>query len=33
MLYQIHNGAVRFAADTILDHINFEIRDTEEIAA
>ena len=32
MLYQIHNGAVRFAADTILEHINFEIRDTEKIA-
>lgn len=32
MLYQIHNGAVKFAADTILKNINFEIRDTEKIA-
>lgn len=32
MLYQICNGAVRFAAETILEHINFEIRDKEKIA-
>lgn len=32
MLYQIHNGAVRFAAETILEDINFEIRNTEKIA-
>lgn len=32
MLYQICNGAVRFAADTILENINFEIRNTEKIA-
>lgn len=32
MLYQIVNGAVQFAADTILENINFEIRDTEKIA-
>ncbi|MBO5228523.1 MAG: ABC-F family ATP-binding cassette domain-containing protein [Lachnospiraceae bacterium] len=32
MLYQIHNGAVRFAAETILENINFEIRSTEKIA-
>jgi len=32
MLYQIHNGAVRFAAETILENINFEIRNTEKIA-
>jgi len=32
MLYQICNGAVKFAAATILEHINFEIRDTEKIA-
>lgn len=32
MLYQISHGAVRFAADTILEDINFEIRDTEKIA-
>lgn len=32
MLYQICNGAVRFAADTILEHINFEIRGREKIA-
>lgn len=32
MLYQIANGAVRFADKTVLEHINFEIRDTEKIA-
>lgn len=32
MLYQICNGAVAFAADTILERINFEIRDKEKIA-
>ena len=32
MLYQICNGAVQFAADTILEHINFEIRGREKIA-
>ena len=32
MLYQICNGVVQFAADTILEEINFEIRDTEKIA-
>lgn len=32
MIYQINNGIVRYAADTILDHINFEIRNTEKIA-
>ena len=32
MLYQICNGAVRFAAATILENINFEIRNTEKIA-
>lgn len=32
MLYQICNGAVRFAADTILENINFEIKNTEKIA-
>lgn len=32
MLYQISHGAVRFGADTILEDINFEIRDTEKIA-
>jgi len=32
MLYQICNGGVTFAADTILENINFEIRDTEKIA-
>lgn len=32
MLYQISNGCVKFAADTILEHINFEIRNTEKIA-
>ena len=31
MLYQIANGCVRFGADTILEHINFEIRNTEKI--
>ena len=32
MLYKINNGAVRFGADTILQGINFEIRNTEKIA-
>ena len=32
MLYQISNGAVAFADDVILHHINFEIRNTEKIA-
>ena len=32
MLYQICNGAVQFGADTILEHVNFEIRNTEKIA-
>ena len=30
MLYQIHNGAVMYAADTILSNINFEIRNNRE---
>ena len=30
MIYQINNGLVKYAADTILDHINFEIRNTEK---
>jgi len=32
MLYQISNGAVRFADTTILENVNFEIRNTEKIA-
>ena len=32
MLYQIVNGAVSFADNTILKNINFEIRNTEKIA-
>ncbi|WP_455715773.1 ABC-F family ATP-binding cassette domain-containing protein [Anaerosporobacter sp.] len=32
MRYQITGGIVRFAATTILDNINFEIRDNEKIA-
>lgn len=32
MLYKISNGAVKFAATTVLQNINFEIRDTEKIA-
>lgn len=32
MKYQIIGGIVRFAATTILDNINFEIRDNEKIA-
>ncbi|SET31036.1 ABC-F family ATP-binding cassette domain-containing protein [[Clostridium] polysaccharolyticum] len=32
MLYQIANGAVRFADKTVLEQINFEIRNTEKIA-
>ena len=32
MIYQINNGLVKYAAETILDHINFEIRNTEKIA-
>ena len=30
MLYQIHNGTVMFAADTILKDINFEIKNSNE---
>ncbi len=32
MLYQIANGAVRFADKTVLEKVNFEIRNTEKIA-
>lgn len=32
MLYQIKNGIVRYGADTIIENINFEIRNTEKIA-
>lgn len=32
MIYKINNGLVKYAAETILDHINFEIRNTEKIA-
>ena len=32
MLYQICNGAVRFAANTVLENVNFEIRNNEKIA-
>ena len=32
MIYQINNGLVKYAADIILDRINFEIRSTEKIA-
>ncbi len=32
MLFKITNGAVSFGADTILENINFEIRDREKIA-
>ncbi len=32
MIYQINNGCVNYASNTILDHINFEIRNTEKIA-
>lgn len=32
MLYQICNGAVRFAANTVLENVNFEIRNNENIA-
>lgn len=32
MLYQIKNGLVRYGADTIIENINFEIRNTEKIA-
>ena len=32
MLLQINNGVVRFAAETILERINFEIRGREKIA-
>lgn len=32
MLYQICNGAVHFAAETILENVNFEIRNIEKIA-
>ncbi len=32
MIYQINKGLVKYASDTILDHVNFEIRNTEKIA-
>lgn len=32
MLYKINNGAVVLGGDTILENVNFEIRDTEKIA-
>lgn len=32
MIYQINNGLVKYAAETILDHINFKITNTEKIA-
>lgn len=32
MVYQIRNGLVRYAAETIIENINFEIRNTEKIA-
>ncbi len=32
MLYQIKNGLVRYGADTIIENLNFEIRNTEKIA-
>lgn len=32
MLYQMHNGAVAFGGTTVLENINFEIRNTEKIA-
>lgn len=32
MLYKIRNGLIKYAANTVLDNINFEIRDTEKIA-
>lgn len=32
MLYRINNGAVVLGGDTILENVNFEIRDTEKIA-
>ena len=33
MLYQICNGAVRFAANTVLENVNFEIRNNENTRA
>lgn len=32
MLYKIHNGDAKFAVTSVLEHINFEIRDYEKIA-
>ena len=32
MRYQIRHAIVRYGADTILEDVNFEIRDTEKIA-
>lgn len=32
MLYKINNGAVWLGGDTILENVNFEIRDTDKIA-
>ena len=30
MIYQIHNGAVMYGAETILKNINFEIKNNKE---
>ena len=32
MRYQIRHAIVRYGAETILEDVNFEIRDTEKIA-
>ena len=32
MRYQIRHAVVQYAADVILEDVNFEIRDTEKIA-
>lgn len=32
MLYKINNGSVSFGADTVLENINFEIKDKQKIA-
>lgn len=32
MLYRINNGIIRYAADTIIENINIEIKDNEKIA-
>ena len=32
MLYKIINGSVSFGADTVLERVDFEIKDREKVA-